>query len=128
MQLVGPYNSGVAVGANGAALASADQKVTISGKLVGIYVKYNVSCPSSTVVTIKTLGGGAPSYNLLAVPAGNTAGLFLVGQTMVNAAGAALTFDGTHGAIQGIPIYDGINVAITLANAACNADVWLFLE
>jgi hypothetical protein len=128
MQLSGPYNSGAAVGSNGSATANTDFKVTVSGKLVGIYIRYNHSCPATTVPTIKTLGVGTPSYNLLVAPAGNTDGLFVVKQQVVDPTGALPTYEGIHGVVGEIPVYDGINVKVDLANALDSVDVWLFLE
>jgi len=129
IKMSGPYNSGTPVGANGSALVSTDYTVTINGEVRGIYVRYNGANPPATAdLTIKTLGSGIPSYNLLVITDGNTNGLFLVRKGVVDAAAAALTFDGTRLQTAPIPVFDGITIALAQGNAANTVDVWLLYE
>lgn len=124
MKLVGPLNSGAAVGADGSATANNDSVVPFSGNVVGVYVKYNGDPPAGTTdVTIKTKGNSTPSYNILVITNGATDGLFLPRKLICSDAGVA-----SDSVYDLIPVDDKINVTIAGANAADNVDVWLLME
>ncbi len=124
MKLIGPLNSGPAVGEDGSATANKDSVVSFSGNVVGVYVKYNDSPPAATTdVTIKTKGNSLPSYNILVITNGATAGLFLPRKLISSDAGVA-----SDSIYDLIPIDDMVNVTIAGANANDNVDVWLLME
>lgn len=123
MRMVGPLNSGAAAGGNGVATANADNTGRITGRLYGVYVKYNAACPGSTTVTLTSKGDGAPALTLLAVPAGNTSGWYFPRVQIHTTAAAAIAAQYDR-----LPVDDKVNVKIDLANALCNADVWLLLD
>ena len=131
MKLLGPFNSGAAVGSNGSATANSTTTAVISGLLLGVYVKYNDSPPAGTTdVTIATLGTSpAPPTNaLLTLTNAATDGWFYPRVQVHSTAGAVATLDGTRPMLEAIPIHDFVKVTIAQANAADNVDVWLLLE
>jgi hypothetical protein len=126
LHLAGPFNSGAAVGGNGVATANANSPQRLTGRVVGIYVKYNDSPPAATTdVTIKTVGTSPapPTYNLLVLTDGATDGWRYPQVQIHTTAGVAIDAEYTP-----LVIDDYINVAIAQANAADNVDVWLMLE
>ena len=125
VRLVGPINSGAAVGKNGVATANASTTTRIIGRVAAVYVKYNDSPPGATTdVVVKALGTSpeAPTYNILTRTDTATSGWFYPRVQVTDTAGAGIanTYDL-------LPIYDLVNVKIDQANAADNVDVWLLL-
>lgn len=127
MKLIGPLNSGAAVGGNGSATANANSTHIISGNVYAVYVKYNDSPPAGTTdITITTLGTtpSPPAQTILAVADSATdAWYYPRALTCVNTTGATIA-----GAYEEIPIHDFVNVKIAQANAADNIDVWLLVS
>ena len=123
---IGPINSGAAVGANGSATANASSTQIISGRILGLYVKYNDSPPAGTTdVTIATAGGTAPAQTILTLTNAATDKWVyprITPQGVTGADLAALTI------LEPIPVHDKIKVTIAQANAADNIDVWLLVE
>lgn len=128
MNIVGPFNSGIAAGGAGVATANADISTKVEGTVVAVYVSYKGTTPPSTTdVTITTKGSNpsAPSLTILNVANNNANGWFFPrAQVHLNTTGAAIT--GVY--TEGIPINDVLNVAIAQANNDNNADVWLMVE
>ena len=129
MRLYGPINSGAAVQTAGAGtgIANATSTTIMRGKVIGVYVKYNLTPPASTDVIVKTVGTSpaAPTQTFLTLTDKNTDGLFMprtIPHDTVGAALAALTI------AEPVAIYDFVNVSIAGANTADNVDVWLFME
>ena len=50
--LLGPYNSGAAVGAEGSATANFDTPTVVNGKLNAVYIKYNILPTTTTNVIV----------------------------------------------------------------------------
>lgn len=50
--LIGPYNSGVAVGVEGAATANVDTPIIVNGRLNGVYIKYNIDPVATTDICV----------------------------------------------------------------------------
>lgn len=125
MRLIGPINSGAAVGGDEAATVNADSTTTICGRVAAIYVKYNDSPPATTDVVIATKGNSAPATTLLTLTDKNTSGLFLPRTVPHDATGVALA---ALTVAEPWPISDIVNVLIDDANAGDNVDVWIFLE
>jgi hypothetical protein len=126
MRLIGPINSGVAVGNNGQATANADTTIRVIGKVFGIYVKYNDSPPAGTTdVVVKTKGTSPapPTYNLLTLTNAATDGWFYPQAQIHTVVGAAI--DGEYTPLL---VHDYLNVAIAGANAGDSVDVWLLVE
>jgi len=121
--LVGPINTGAAVGGNGVATANKTLAQPVSGLLVGLYVRYNDSPPATTDVVVSTSGASAPAYTILTLTDKNTSGWFFPRITACDQLGVALA-----GANTEVPIIaDTVKVLIDGANAADSVDVWLLM-
>ena len=126
MRMVGPINSGAAVGGNGVATANYTSTLPMCGVVYGFYVRYNDSPPAGTTdVTIASAGTNMPAITYLTITNGATDGLFLVRKPVVDAANAAIA---SLSIAEAMPIDDYLKVTIAQANAADSADVWVFLE
>lgn len=121
--LIGPINSGAAVGGNGVATSTGTSNNVIRGVILAVQVKYNDAPPAgTTVVTVKTKGTNAPTYNILVITNAATDGVFCSRLDSYNAAGTALlTYD------QLPVVEDYVQVVIAGANAADNVDVYLYV-
>jgi len=127
MRLFGPINSGVGAGGAGVATNNATTTTQVVGRVAGVYVRYNHSCPNTTDVVIKTVGASPaiPSQTFLTLTNKNTDGLFMPRVTPQDADGvdlAALTV------LEPVAISDFVNVTMTGANNADSVDVWFLLE
>jgi hypothetical protein len=121
--LVGPINSGAAVGGNGVATANQTGALVVKGHISAIYVRYNDAPPAgTTVVTVATAGNTAPAYNIDVITNAATDGLFVVRKLQKDIANADIA--GSYGYI---PVADNIKVTIAGANAGDSADVWLMV-
>lgn len=126
MKLVGPINSGVAAGGAGTATANASTSHIVSGRVVGIYVKYNDSPPAATTdVTVKTLGTSPapPTYNLLVLTDGATDGWKYPQVQIHDTTGSAIAAEYTP-----LLVHDLVNVTIAQANNGDSVDVWLLVD
>jgi hypothetical protein len=127
MRILGPFNSGVGAGGAGVATNNATTTTQVVGRIAGIYVRYNDSCPATTDVVIKTVGTSPaiPSQTILTLTDANTDGFFMPRITPQDMTGAdliALTV------LEPITIADFVNVTMAQADDACSVDVWLLLE
>jgi hypothetical protein len=122
---MGPFNSGAAVGANGAAISSQDSPVVLAGLVEAIYVKYNDAPPGTTKVTIKTKGanGAAPALTLFSLDNANTDGWFFPRAGIHSTAGATIA-----DLYDKVPIFDILNVEINEANGGDHVDVWFLVS
>lgn len=124
--LFGPFNTGLAVGANGAATANVDTTIPLCGYLSAVYIKYNgAGLPATTDAIIKTKGTNCPSYTMLTVSDAVVSGLFrprVLPDNLLGVDLAALTI------AEKFPLNDYINIKIDGANADDNLDVWLLIE
>lgn len=124
IRLIGPINSGAAVGANGVATANADSSNVIRGIVRAIHVKYNDSPPAGTTdVVIKTKGTDAPSLTLLTITNSATDAWKMVKHAVQSNLGADIANEYDFPAI-----HDLVNVKIDQANAGDNIDVFLLVE
>lgn len=125
MNLVGPINSGVAAGGAGVATANASTSHIVSGRVMGIYVKYNDTPPATTDVTIKTVGTSPapPTYNFLVLTNAATDGWFYPQVQIHDTAGSAIAAEYTP-----LLVHDNINVTIAQANSGDSVDVWLLVD
>lgn len=124
MSLVGPFNSGIAVGSNGVATAHTPTPLALHGRLEGIYVKYNDSPPAATTdVVISTVGTAPnpPTRALLTLTNGATDGW----RYPRVAAHSILGVEGTDLVPQ--IVEDLVDVKIDGANAGDNVDVWFLM-
>lgn len=128
MNIVGPYNSGIAAGDAGSATANTDYSTRISGTVKAVYIDYKgTTPPASTDVTVRTKGTNpsVPSLTILKAENINTDGWFFPrAQVHLNSTGAAIS----NVYNDGMPINDSLNILIEGANADNNADVWLLVE
>lgn len=125
--LAGPYSSGVAAGSAGSATNNTDTPTRLIGEVIGIYVKYQDSPPSSTDVVISTKGTApaAPSTTLLTLTNKNTDGWFYPRVIPTDTSGVALA---ALTVAEPQVIDDIVNISIAGANAADSVDVWLMLD
>lgn len=125
LQVVGPFNSGPAVGGAGVALSNADTPIALVGRIVAAHVKYNDSPPAATTdITIATKGTNAPAVSILSIANAATNGWFYP-RPQVHSVLGALIADQYE---MGVPIADIVNIKIDQANANDNIDVWFLLE
>ncbi len=129
MNLYGPINSGVAVGADGVATNNATGTTAVAGEIRAVYVRYNDSPPAGTTdVTVATEGTNHPAVTILTLANAATNGWFYPRVALATNAGVAVTYDGTRPIYGSIPIADKIKVTIAQANAADSVDVWLLVD
>jgi hypothetical protein len=125
IRTVGPFSSGAAVGADGAATANADSSKPFSGIVLSVDVKYVDSPPAGTTdVVVKTKGTSprCPSVTILTLTNAAIDGRWSPRLNLHDTSGASL------GASEFIAIDDYINVTIAGANAADSVSVWLTIE
>ena len=127
MQLVGPFSSGVAAGSAGSATNNFDTLTRLTGRVIGIYVKYQDSPPNTTDVVIGTKGTApaVPTTNLLTLTNKNADGWFYPRVTPTDTSGVALAALTTA---EPQIIDDVVNISIAGANAADYVDVWFMLD
>ena len=129
INLVGPINSGLAVGGDGVATANNTSDHIISGRIIALDIKYNATPPGATTdVTIATAGNASPAVTITTITDSATAKRYYPRDTVHDKVGADLTYDGTHLVSESIPINDNIKITIAGANADDNADVYLLME
>ncbi len=129
INMIGPINSGAAVGSNGSATSSAVTGQALSGRVLGAYVKYNDSPPAgTTTATIASNNVSYPGQTILSIVNAATSGWFYPRVAVHSNAGAAVTYDGTRPIYEPQAICDNVKVTISGANAADNIDVWVILE
>jgi hypothetical protein len=129
IELIGPFNSGDAVGSSGSALSNQDSTAHVAGLLEAVFVRYNPDYPDNppgtTKVTITTKGanGSPPTRTILILDNANTDGWFQPRSAIHNGSGAAIS-----DLYDKIPLYDFVNVAIEETNADNNVDVWFLVS
>lgn len=126
IRLVGPLNSGVAVGSAGSATANADTTAIVTGRVRAIYIKYNHSPPAGTtdvVIATKGTSPSPPTRALLTITNAATDAWFYPVVQADDTVGAAIT-----DAYTAIAVYDLVNVKIDDADAGDSVDVWILLE
>ena len=125
MRLIGPVNSGAAVGGAGVATANANSPKVVDGSVVGVYVKYNGAKPATTDVTMATRGTSPapPTRSILTLTNVTADGWFHPSVQAQDTAGGAIA-----GIYQDIPIFDYLNVKIDQGNAGDSVDVWMLLR
>ena len=129
INMIGPINSGAAVGSNGSATASTTPGQLLSGRVLAAYIKYNDSPPAGTcTATIATNNVNYPGQTILSVVNSATSGWYFPRVAVHSNAGAAVTYDGTRPIYEPQAISDNVKVTISGVNAADNIDVWLMLE
>lgn len=122
MDIVGPINSGEVLSCLDSA-SNADSGSRISGTVVAVYVKPNISCLSSPTVTIATKS--EPIITILAEAGFEEADWrFPVTPVHLHTTGAAIANVYSNG----VPIHDYVNVAISDANYGDDVDVYLLVE
>ena len=119
INLIGPINSGAAVGSNGSATSSITTGQMITGRVVAAYVKYNGSPPAgTTTATIATNNANYPGQTVLSIVNAATSGWFFPRVAVHSNAGAAVTYDGTRAIYDTQPVNDNLKITISGANAA----------
>jgi hypothetical protein len=125
INLIGPINSGAAVGETGTgdATATGYSSIAVSGLIHTVQVKYNGTPPATCDVVIATKGNSAPVQTILTLTDKNADGTFpvrVVGCSNLGVADAS--------AVQKIAIDDIISVKIDQVNDGDSVDVWLLME
>jgi hypothetical protein len=122
MNKYGPLNSGAVPTTCLSSSADEDSTHAIKGRVVGVYLAFDISCASGPTVTITTKSD--PPTTILTVTTESDGWYYP--RTPIH--------DPTTGAVianlksDGIPIDDFINVEISNAEEGDNVDVWLMLE
>lgn len=125
MPIFGPFNSGAAVGADGAATINKDTNIRFCGRMAGIYIKYNGDKPATNDVIIKTTGTNAPSITFLTLTNKNTDGWFfprMIPDDLLGVDLAALAI------AEPIPFDDFVNISLAQSNTDDSIDVYLLVE
>ncbi len=128
-ELIGPLNSGAAVGSAGSALSNQDSPAIIAGRVQAVYVKYNPAYPANppdtakVIIATKGTNNAAPSLTILTLDGANTDGWFLVRKAICDPTGSAVA-----NLYDEMPIYDLVNVSIDLVDTGHNVDVWLLVS
>jgi len=122
VNLVGPYNTGKAVGVDGAATINIDIK-RLTGCVRGVGVKYNGDKPATADLIIKGKGTTSLTKPILTVTNGNTDSWFFPHEVIDGVDGAAVA--GTY-----TPVYidDVVNIELKESNTDDTVDVWFLLE
>ena len=121
IEAIGPLNSGVTAGGAGVSTNNATSDFTVTGQLLGFYIRFNDSPPAGTTdTTIAAISGTMPTRTLLAITNGATDGFYAVRAGAVTGANAAITDSSAM-----IPLVnDKIKVTVAQANDGDSADVW----
>ena len=125
MSMAGPFSSGAAVGSAGSAVANADSTIILMGRIMGIYVEYVDSPPSTTDVIIKSKGTSPapPTYTFMTLTNKNTDGWFYPHVLIDDVLGVDIASEYTAQMV-----HDLINVSIDGANAGDSVNVWFLLS
>jgi len=126
ISLVGPLNSGVAVGSDGAATANTNSTRVLKGVVRGVCIVYNDSPPAGTTdVTVATQGTVPGVAETIYYKESSATDGWFYPKTLfnLNTTGAEIA-----SLYEFIAIYDYVNILIAGANAADSIDVWLLLE
>lgn len=105
-------------GGAGVAAGTGTSDNVVSGEVLGVYLNFHASAPATTDTTISTVGGGPPSYNLLAVSNSATDAYFAPRAGAVSAANAAITDSHTP-----FVVADRLKVVLAQCDALTNAVV-----
>jgi hypothetical protein len=122
MEKYGPQNSG----AIGTVCIDTDADSTSShpvcGMVVGVYLKFSISCNSAPTITITTVSD--PPVTILAI-ATDLDGWYYPVTPQHNPADGSVISDQYS---RGVPINDFVNVALSDAEEGDSVDVWLMLD
>lgn len=121
VEAVGPLNSGVTAGGAGTSTNNATSDFTITGQLLGFYIKFNDSPPGATAdTTIQATSGTLPTRTLFTITNGATDGFYPVRLGALTTANAAITDSNVL-----IPLVsDKIKVTLAQANDGDSVDIW----
>jgi hypothetical protein len=128
---LGPFNTGAAVGADGAATAHTTTETCIDGTIRAVAFAFNGTCPAGTIVTtVATAGQHAPAYGIMTRTHSKTVGPFEPTLAAQDTTGADRTYDGNpaHPVMIGLPVDDHIDVKVEGVNAGDSVDVYIYLE
>ena len=126
ISLVGPLNSGAAVGGDGVATNNTDSAQVLTGIVRALCIVYNDSPPAGTTdVTVATEGTVPGVSETIYYKANSATDGWFYPKTLFN-----LNTDGSSPAslYEFIPISDYVNIKIEGANADDSVDVWILLE
>src|SRR5438067_302156 len=117
LKLIGPINSGAAVGANGSATANQDSAQIVMGFVAGIYVKYTGAKPATTDVYIASNGASPypPTRSILTLTNVTTDAWFYPSVQSQDVTGANIA-----SVFQDIAVFDIVNVRIDQGNTGDN--------
>jgi len=127
MRVVGPISLTTA-GSNGSATGSAITTIPISGEIEGVYVKIPSSPGANNVVTIRTSGSQAPALTILTLTHLTTSAWYWPTIPWQDAAGAAVTYDGTHGIMDEPPVDDFLEMDVATADPSKVFEAWFLVN
>ncbi len=125
LRLVGPVNSGVAVGGDGVATANEDSTIVLQGELLAIYLTYNDSPPSGTTDVVITTQGTSPapaSATLISISNAATDAAFYPRTPAQDNTGTDVIYSAGNEIHVPFAIFDIVNVLIKGANAGDSVD------
>lgn len=122
VDVIGPIESGAAVGADGVATISKTTPVDSIGLLLGVYVEYTGDKPGTTDVLVETLGADpvAPAETLLSLVNKITDGWFHPRLLIDTSLGVEVA-----GVFDYFAVADKIKVTLSQANTDDSVRVWL---
>jgi hypothetical protein len=128
---IGPFNTGPAAGAPGAATATATTDTCVDGVIRAVSLAFNGTCPAGTIIsTVATAGQHAPAYTILTRTHSKATGPFEPTLTAQDTTGADRTYDGNaaHPIAQEIPVDDHLAFTVDGVNAGDSVDFYVYLE
>jgi hypothetical protein len=120
--VVGPFNTGKAVGADGVATVNIDTH-RLTGTIRGVGIKYTGDKPGTADIVIKGKGTTCLSKPILTVTDGNTDGWFFPQELIDTIAGVSVA-----GVYTPVVIDDVVNIDLAQTNTDDSVDVWFILE
>jgi hypothetical protein len=114
-------------GGAGASTADVITPTCVDGKVVLVQADFHAGGAAGIVLTVKTQGNHAPSYNIV-TNTGNTNFAKSPTVPLYDQTGAAVTYDGTRAIRMPVPVDDHIEVTIASANSNDLVDVYLLIE
>lgn len=116
---------------SGEADASGNASATIGpirGQILAVHVNFSGSSASGTDTVVKTAGNLGASNTILSLTDTNTDGWYYPRAQVHDTSGTEVTYDGTNGVYEPIPVYDTITLDISQNAQGETVDVVLIVE
>lgn len=100
----------------------------VNGRVLAVYLDYNITPNVATDVTIATSGFAAPANTILTVTDSVTDGWFYPRHEIDDEAGAAVLYAATFGVHEAVPVDDYIKATVAQGDNDQTLDVWILVE